>query len=51
VESGVPNREYKIDTHLVVRESTGYPPGTMENLSRSGPRTAATSTRRKVQAT
>lgn len=51
VEGGVPNREYKIDTHLIVRESTGYPPGAMENLSRSGPRTAATSTRRKVPAT
>jgi LacI family transcriptional regulator len=51
VEGGVPNREYKIDTHLVVRESTGYPPGTMENLSRSRTRTAATSTRRKVPAT
>jgi DNA-binding LacI/PurR family transcriptional regulator len=35
VEGTVPHREYKIDTHLVVRESTGYPPGTMENLSNS----------------
>jgi DNA-binding LacI/PurR family transcriptional regulator len=32
VEGTAPQREYKIDTHLVVRESTGYPPGAMENL-------------------
>jgi DNA-binding LacI/PurR family transcriptional regulator len=35
VENTLPHREYKIDTHLVVRESTGFPPGTMENLSSS----------------
>jgi len=32
VEGGNPQREYKIDTHLVVRESTTYPPGTMNDL-------------------
>ena len=51
VESSVPQREYKIDTHLVVRESTGYPPGTMENLGRSRPRAASAGKRRNVLAT
>jgi DNA-binding LacI/PurR family transcriptional regulator len=32
VEGGDPQREYKINTHLVVRESTAYPPGTMNDL-------------------
>ena len=32
VESTMPHREYKIDTKLIVRESTGYPPGTMQDL-------------------
>jgi len=32
VESTTPHREYRIDTKLVVRESTGYPPGTMQDL-------------------
>jgi LacI family transcriptional regulator len=32
VENTTPHREYKIDTKLVVRESTGYPPGTMQDL-------------------
>jgi DNA-binding LacI/PurR family transcriptional regulator len=32
VEGGNPQREYKIDTQLVVRESTAYPPGTMNDL-------------------
>src|SRR5580658_8265358 len=32
VEGGNPQREYKIDTHLVLRESTAYPPGTMNDL-------------------
>jgi DNA-binding LacI/PurR family transcriptional regulator len=41
VEGTAPQREYKIDTHLVVRESTGYPPGAMENLGESKARTAA----------
>jgi len=40
VEGTAPQREYKIDTHLVVRESTGYPPGAMENLGESKARTA-----------
>ena len=39
VEGTAPQREYKIDTHLVVRESTGYPPGAMENLGESKART------------
>ncbi len=34
VEGGNPQREYKIDTHLVVRESTTFPPGTMSDLKR-----------------
>jgi LacI family transcriptional regulator len=29
---GSPKREYKIDTRLVVRESTGFPRGTMAQL-------------------
>jgi LacI family transcriptional regulator len=32
VENTNPRREYKIDTKLVVRESTGYPRGTMQDL-------------------
>ncbi len=32
VENTTPQREYGIDTRLVVRESTGYPPGTMQDL-------------------
>jgi LacI family transcriptional regulator len=48
VESTVPHREYKIDTHLVVRESTGYPPGMMENLSGSKLRSASAIKRRKI---
>ena len=31
-EGGEPKRIYKIDTHLVVRESTGFPRGTMLHL-------------------
>jgi LacI family transcriptional regulator len=31
-EGGEPKRHYKIDTHLVVRESTGFPRGTMLHL-------------------
>lgn len=33
---GTPKREYKIDTRLVVRESTGFPRGTMAHLRESG---------------
>jgi len=32
IEGGNPQREYQIDTHLVVRESTAYPLGTMNDL-------------------
>jgi hypothetical protein len=32
VENTNPHREYRIDTKLVVRESTGYPPGAMKDL-------------------
>ncbi len=32
VENTTPHREYRIDTKLVVRESTGYPPGAMKDL-------------------
>jgi DNA-binding LacI/PurR family transcriptional regulator len=31
-EGGEPQRQYKINTHLVVRESTGFPRGTMLHL-------------------
>ncbi|MGD0913364.1 MAG: substrate-binding domain-containing protein, partial [Terracidiphilus sp.] len=37
VEGGNPQHEYKIDTRLVVRESTAYPAGTMSDLKSSGP--------------
>ena len=37
VESTTPHREYKIDTKLVVRESTGYPRGAMQDLRNLGP--------------
>ncbi len=49
VEKTTTHREYKIDTHLVVRESTGYPPGTMQNLrgAESIPERAASAMRRK----
>lgn len=32
---GTPKREYRIDTHLVVRESTGFPRGTMTHFIRN----------------
>jgi DNA-binding LacI/PurR family transcriptional regulator len=32
LEGSTPKREYTIDTHLVVRESTGFPRGTMTRL-------------------
>jgi LacI family transcriptional regulator len=35
VEGVNPQREYKIDTHLVVRESTDFPAGTMSDLGPS----------------
>jgi DNA-binding LacI/PurR family transcriptional regulator len=35
-EGGEPKRNYKIPTHLVVRESTGFPPGTMLHLRKTG---------------
>jgi LacI family transcriptional regulator len=37
VENANPRREYKIDTKLVVRESTGYPPGAMQDLGSLSP--------------
>jgi DNA-binding LacI/PurR family transcriptional regulator len=40
-EGTASHREYRIETHLVVRESTGYPPGTMEKLVESTPRKAS----------
>ena len=33
VEDTAPQREYYIDTRLVVRESTNYPPGAMQSLN------------------
>ena len=40
VEKTAPQREYRVDTQLVVRESTGFPRGTMSQLrkKRSAPR-------------
>ena len=35
-EGGEPERNYKIPTHLVVRESTGFPSGTMLHLRKGG---------------
>jgi DNA-binding LacI/PurR family transcriptional regulator len=35
-EGGDPKRSYKINTHLVVRESTGFPRGTMMHLRKRG---------------
>jgi hypothetical protein len=43
-EGGEPKRSYKINTHLVVRESTGLPKGTLRDLrkaQKSGKRTLA----------
>jgi hypothetical protein len=35
-EGREPQREYGIDTRLVVRESTAYPPGGMDDLKANG---------------
>jgi DNA-binding LacI/PurR family transcriptional regulator len=35
-KDGDPKRSYNIDTHLVVRESTGYPKGAMRDLRKPG---------------
>jgi DNA-binding LacI/PurR family transcriptional regulator len=40
---GAPKREYKIDTRLVVRESTGFPRGTMTHLRGSQAKAGAPS--------
>jgi DNA-binding LacI/PurR family transcriptional regulator len=37
-EGGEPKRNYKINTHLVVRESTGFPRGTMLHLRKLKPK-------------
>ena len=42
-EGGEPKRQYKINTHLVVRESTGFPRGTMLHLRKRGKDTKRTS--------
>src|ERR1700678_947129 len=42
-EGGEPKRQYKINTHLVVRESTGFPRGTMLHLGKRGKDTKRTS--------
>jgi DNA-binding LacI/PurR family transcriptional regulator len=43
VEEGAePKRNYKIPTHLVVRESTGYPRGTMLHLGKRGAKAKST---------
>src|SRR3984885_750373 len=43
VEEGAePKRNYKNPTHLIVRESTGYPRGTMLHLGRRGAKTKST---------
>jgi DNA-binding LacI/PurR family transcriptional regulator len=36
LEGTYPDREHKIDTHLVVRETTGYPHGAMQDLPIAG---------------
>jgi DNA-binding LacI/PurR family transcriptional regulator len=41
-EGGEPKRQYKINTHLVVRESTGFPRGTMLHLRKRGKDTKRT---------
>ena len=40
-EGGDPKRQYKINTHLVVRESTGFPKGTMLHLRKGEERCKA----------
>jgi hypothetical protein len=40
-EGGEPKRSYKINTHLVVRESTGFPKGALRQAGKRGKRTAA----------
>jgi len=49
IEGDNPQREYKIDTHLIVRESTDFPPGAMSDLgsSRNDKRDLATVSRRR----
>ncbi len=52
-EGGEPKRHYKINTHLVVRESTGFPRGTMLHLRKRGKdakRTAAAQARKTAPA-
>ncbi len=44
VEGTSPRREFHIDTHLVVRESTAFPPGTMEDLRPAHPQSQRTAT-------
>ena len=34
-EGGEPKRSYKINTHLVVRESTGFPKGALRDLRKA----------------
>jgi LacI family transcriptional regulator len=41
-EGAEPKRNYKIPTHLVVRESTGYPRGTMLHLGKRGGKAKST---------
>lgn len=50
IEGTGPNREYKIDTHLVVRESTGYPPGAMQDLEAPKLRARRTAAGREIEA-
>ena len=47
IENDSPQREYKIDTHLVVRESTGYPKGAVQDLPKMGSRPKRNSQARK----
>ena len=52
-EGGDPKRNYKINTHLVVRESTGFPRGTMLHLRKRGKdakRTSAAQARKTAPA-
>jgi DNA-binding LacI/PurR family transcriptional regulator len=45
VEGASPKREFRIGTRLVVRESTAFPPGAMEDLRPAHPQTQRAATR------
>lgn len=51
LEGTSPQREYKLETNLVVRESTGFPRGTMLHLRKNSGKRAADGVRAKSSAT